>query len=134
MLGKTYRFSVNNQAGVSVTVTIKRLEWKFSSAGALVFGAETTDGTINALAVANSSTAWSDGATIDNSTNLYLGAELEVTLAPSASATGLVTVQIQRSLDGGTTWPTDGQGEMVGTYYFSASSSTVIVPMVVSGG
>ena len=132
MLGYYYRFSVNNNAGVSVTTTIKRREWNFSSSGALTWNSEVTDGTISALAITASSTAWTDGATVNNSANLYLGAELEVTLAPASSATGLVSVQIQRSLDG-TTWPADGAGEPVGSWYFSASSTSVIVPMVVSG-
>lgn len=132
MLGKTYRFSVNNGCGSAVTVTVKRLEWKFTSAGALVFGTETTDGTLNALSV--TAGAYSDGATIDNSTNLYLGAYLEVTMAPSASVTGTVSVLIQRSLDGGTTWPADTEGEFVCAHYFSASATSVITQGSVSGG
>ena len=132
MLGKTYRFSVNNGTGVAVTVTVKRLEWKFTSAGALSFGTETTDATLNALSV--TAGTYSDGATIDNSANLYLGAGVEVTMAPSASATGTVAVFIQRSLDGGTTWPADATGEFVCAYTFSASSTSTVVQGTVSGG
>jgi hypothetical protein len=43
----------------------------------------------------------------------------------ASSATGTVTVFLQRSTDSGTTWPSNGQGEVVGSYYFSASSTDV---------
>lgn len=123
MLGRNYRFSVNNQSGVNVTVTIQARKWKFTSAGALEYAAEAEE--FNESAIASSSTAWTEDTAIDNSTNLYIGADLEVVITPASSATGTVSVQIQRSTDGGTTWPSDGLGEPVGAHTFSASSTAV---------
>lgn len=130
MLGRNYRFSVNNQTGVNVTVTIQARLWKFDSSNAIVWSAETE--VFNEAGIASSTTAWTEETTgIDNSADKYLGAELEVIITPAASATGTVTVQIQRSTDGGTTWPSDGGGEFVGSHYFAASSAAFTKTMTV---
>lgn len=121
MLGRSFRFSVNNQAGVNVDVTIQARQWKFGSAGALEYASEVE--VFNETAIASSTTAWTEDTAIDNSTNLYIGADLEVIVTPAASATGIVLVQIQRSTDGGTTWPSDGEGETVAAIDFVADSS-----------
>ena len=123
MLGRNYRFSVNNQAGVNVTVTIQARLWKFDSSGALVWSAETE--VFNESAITSSTTAWTEDTAIDNSTDKYIGADLEVIITPAASATGTAAVQIQRSTDAGTTWPSDGLGEFVGAHTFAASSAAV---------
>jgi hypothetical protein len=123
MLGRNFRFSVNNQGGVNVDVTIQARQWKFDSSGALVYAAEVE--VFNETAIANSTTAWTEDTAIDNSTNLYIGADLEIVITPAASATGTVTVQIQKSTDSGTTWPDDGNGEFVAGHYFSASATAV---------
>jgi len=117
MLGRNYRFSVNNQCGVNVTVTIQCRKWKFDSSGALVYSSEVEE--FNEAAIASSSSAWTEEATpVDNSTDLYIGADLEVAVTPASSVTNSATtnvqVQIQRSTDGGTTWPDDARGETVG--------------------
>lgn len=136
MLGPTFRFSVQNTAGVTATVTVKYTPWYINSSGALTFGPEVTDSTINALAVTSGS-AWVNGATQANSSGaIYMGALLDVTIAvSSAPTTGTnLVVQIQRSLDGGTTWPTDGQGEFVGSFTFTTATGTYHQPMTISGG
>lgn len=121
MLGRNFRFSVNNQTGVAVGVTIQARQWKFDSSGALVYAAEVE--VFNETGIASSTTAWTEDAAVDNSTNLYIGADLEVIVTPSGSATGVVLVQIQRSTDGGITWPSDGEGETVAAVDFVADSS-----------
>ena len=124
MLGRNYRFSVNNNTAVSMTsVTINARRWKFGTDGSLTFDSEAD--VFNEATISASATAWTEDAAIDNSTDKYIGADLEIIITPSASATGMVTVQIQRSTDGGTTWPDDGLGENVASYYFSASSAAV---------
>lgn len=124
MLGRNYRFSVNNNTAVSMTsVTINARRWKFGTDGSLTFDSEAE--VFNESTISASATAWTEDTAIDNSTDKWLGADLEVIITPSASATGTVTVQIQRSTDGGTTWPSDGLGEPVGAHTFSASSSAV---------
>jgi photosystem II stability/assembly factor-like uncharacterized protein len=125
MLGRNYRFSVNNgtSAAVEVAVVINVRKWKFDSSGALVYSAEAEE--FNEANISVSTTAWTEDTAIDNSTDLYMGADLEIVITPEASITGSVSVQIQRSTDGGTTWPDDGQGETVASHYFSASSAAV---------
>lgn len=115
MLGRNYRFSVNNQLGVNVTVTIQARRWKLASDGSITFDSEVE--VFNEAAIASSSTAWTEDTAIDNSTAKYIGADLEIVVTPASSYTGsastVVTVQIQRSTDGGTTWPDDGRGETI---------------------
>lgn len=127
MLGHTYRYQVYNGTGVSVTVTIKHRQWKFASDGSITDAAEAT--AINAVSVGT--LAYSNSSTIDNSTNKYLGASILATFAPSASATGNVVLYIQRSTDGGTTWPVDSLGEFVGAHAFSASATSITKGMTV---
>lgn len=125
MLGRNYRFSVNNQCGVNVTVTIQARRWKFTSAGALEYASETE--VFNESAIASSSTAWTEDTAVDNSTDLYIGADLEVIVTPASSvtnsATTNVSIQIQRSTDGGTTWPDDSRGETVAVFNIPTGSS-----------
>lgn len=124
MLGRNYRFSVNNQTGVNVDVTIQRRAWKFGSDGSITFESSETE-VFNETAIASSASAWTEDTAIDNSSDKYIGADLEVVITPASSATGTVTVQIQRSTDGGTTWPSDGLGEQVTAHTFAASSTAV---------
>lgn len=127
MLGRNYRFSVNNQCGVNVTVTIQCRKWKFDSSGALVYSSEAEE--FNESAIASSSTAWTEDTAVDNSTNLYIGADLEIVVTPASSVTNSTTtnvvVQIQRSTDGGTTWPDDSRGEFVASVNMPTGSSAL---------
>lgn len=115
MLGRNYRFSVNNQLGVNITVTIQARRWKLASDGSISFDSEAE--VFNEAAIASSSTTWTEDTAIDNSTDKWLGADLEIIITPAStytsSATTVVSVQIQRSTDGGTTWPDDGRGETI---------------------
>lgn len=126
MLGHTYRYQVYNGTSVSVTVTVKDRKWKFGPDGALVNAAETTQ----FAAVSVTSTDFGNGSTVDNSADKYLGADLLATFAPAASATGSVLLFLQRSTDGGTTWPTNGLGEPVGGHTFAASATSITKNLV----
>jgi hypothetical protein len=121
MLGTYFRYQVYNGTGVTVTVTIDEIRWKFASDGSLTFSAEQTP--ISASAI--STVSYGNSSGINNSTDKYIGADLTVLFDVASSATGTVTVFLQRSTDSGTTWPSNGQGEVVGSYYFSASSTDV---------
>lgn len=125
MLGRNYRFSVNNQCGVNVTVTIQCRKWKFDSSGALVYSSEAEE--FNESAIASSSTSWTEDTAVDNSTDLYMGADLEVIVTPASSVTNSATtnvaIQLQRSTDGGTTWPDDSRGIRVATFNIPTGSS-----------
>ncbi len=128
MLGHTYRYQAYNGTGVSVTVTVKDRKWKFGADGALSnAAAETTQ--FAAVSVATGS--YSNGSTVDNNADKYLGADLTVTFAPGASASGTVALYLQRSTDGGTTWPGDGLGEFVGAHTFAASATSITKNMSV---
>lgn len=121
MLGTYFRYQVYNGTGVTVTVTIDEIRWKFASDGSLTFSAEQTPLSASAI----STVSYGNSSGINNGTDKYIGAHLTVLFDVSSSATGLVSVFLQRSTDGGTTWPSDGQGELIGAYYFSASSTDV---------
>lgn len=123
MLGRNWCLSVNNNLSASATLTITARLWKFNSSGALVYSAEQT---YSLGSIASSSTAWTENSFIDNSSDLYIGAELTVTVVPSASVTGTVTVQLWRSTDAGSTAPSDGLGEFVGAVAYSTSSSATV--------
>lgn len=129
MLGRNYRFSVNNNSGVTLdSVTIQARRWKFGTDGSLTFDSEAE--VFNETSIATSATAWTEDTAVDNSSDKWVGADLEIIIDPPASsATGLVSVQIQRSTDAGTTWPDDGQGEAVASYYFNAYASGTAVTM-----
>ncbi|WP_396180128.1 hypothetical protein [Flavobacterium sp.] len=126
-LGEHYRWQVYNGTGVSVTCTVKDEPFKYGTDGALSFTAEATQ--INAVSVGT--LAYSNSSTINNGTAKNLGAHVTFTAAPSASATGTVSLFLQRSTDGGTTWPSNGLGTQVAGITFSASStSQTTVPVV----
>lgn len=121
MLGHTYRYHAYNGTGVSVTVTVKARAMKFASDGSRTDDAEVAH--INAVSVGAG--AYSSGAGVDNSAVKQLGADVQFVAAPGASATGTVTVYLQRSTDGGTTWPSNGYGQQVAAISFAASSASV---------
>lgn len=120
-LGNYFRYQVYNGTGGTVTVTIDEKRWKYASDGSLTWSAEQTP--INASAITTATYDESSG--IDNSTDDYLGAELTVLMDVASSLTGAVTVFLQHSTDGGTTWPSDGQGIVIGSYYYNASSTDI---------
>lgn len=121
MLGVRHRYQAYNGTGVSVTVTVKDIRFKFASDGSITFASEDTP--ISAASV--STVSYSNGTSTDNSTNKYMGADITWTAAPGSSATGTVSLYLQRSTDGGTTWPSDGQGEFLSGISFSASATSV---------
>jgi hypothetical protein len=126
-LGEHYRYQVYNGTGVSVTCTVKHEPFKYASDGALSFTAEATQ--INAVSVGT--LAYSNSSTINNGTAKNLGAHVTFTAAPGASATGTVSLFLQRSTDGGTTWPSNGLGTQVaGITFASSSTSQTTVPVV----
>lgn len=115
MLGRNFRFRVSNTQNQNVTVTLTYRPYKFDSSGALVYGSEVT--AISAVSVA-ATTGTTNQTGVDNSTALNIGAEITVsfTAAAATNGTGAMIVTLERSTDGGTTWPTAGLGEMVGGF------------------
>jgi hypothetical protein len=121
MLGNYYRWQVYNGTGITVTVTLDVMLWKFDSSGALSFSSESTP--ISASGI--TTLAYSNSSGVNNASDKYLGAQVTALFDVGAAATGAVIVSLQQSTDGGTTWPSDGQGVPVGSYYFNASSTDI---------
>jgi hypothetical protein len=123
ILGRNYRFTVNNSTAVNVGVVIQARRFKFDSSGVISWDTETE--VYNEATITPGATSWTADTAIDNSTDKWVGADLEIVITPASAATGPVSVQIEHSTDGGTTWPSGGQGAQLGGVYFSASSAAV---------
>ncbi len=118
MLGAYYRLVAVNEQGASVTVTAKIKRRKFGTDGSLTLEAAPVT-LLNAVSIPLSSTTSSTG--VDNGTDKYLFAEIEFTVV--ATSTGLVSLYLSRSVDGGTTYPDAGKGQLIGAINFTASGT-----------
>ncbi len=129
-LGPYWRLVVDNRSGVALAaggVVVKYRRAKFDSSG--VYTPEASEQTVTiGTSLANGSTA--TGTAVDNnSTGLYyLMADFRIEYAGLASSsTGTVSVYLQTSTDGGTTWPDTTtnavQGRPVHTASWAAVSS-----------
>lgn len=122
MLPDTYRYAAYNASGASSDVTVKEQAWKFDSNGAVSYGSTTTQ--MNAVTIADASHG--TGSTVDNSTNKYIGATLAVS-ATGSGTSGVITIFLQFSPDGGTTWPDAQEGIPVGSLDAGDSEVTLTV-------
>lgn len=129
MLGHTFRIQALNSTGVSVTIAVKARYIKFGSDGSRTDDSETT--TFSSASVGTG--AYSNGSTVDNSTTKWLGADLVATFTPATApaANSTASLFLQRSTDGGTTWPDNGKGQFVGSVVFTASTATVTAGFVI---
>lgn len=123
MLGHTWRLRATNTQNQSITVTVRARYWKFDSTGALSWSSEQT--LLSGVSIAASG-GTSVSTTIDNSVDKYVGMSILVTCTAAAATngSGAVTLSVERSTDAGTTWPTAGQGEIIGGYTVTAADST----------
>lgn len=124
-LGATYRFAIENKTGQTLAanaVTIKPRRWKYSTDGSIT---DEASGVADVLAqgatVANA--AFAVGTTQDNTTNKYIGGFFEITVIAPASSSGDVIIYIQRSVDGGTTWPDNALGSFADGINFTAAGT-----------
>jgi beta-lactam-binding protein with PASTA domain len=110
MLAKRYRFKLLNATGQTITAasaTISRIGWKFDSSGGVVYESSATSVYSNASVNNNNYDA---GSAVDNSSSLYVGGIFVFTLTAPTSSNGDVTIYLEVSNDGGTTWQSDGLG------------------------
>jgi hypothetical protein len=123
MLGHTWRLRASNTQNQAITVTVKARYWKFASDGFIAWSTEQT--LINAASVA-ATTGTTASSTVDNSTDKYLGMTItgSYTAAVTTNGTGAVTLTLERSTDGGTTWPTQDRGVFVGAETIVAGDTT----------
>lgn len=129
MIGKTFRFVVDNRTGVALAsggVVVKYRRWKFDSSGVLTYEASEQSATIGA-SLASNTTATGSTITNDASGEFYLGMDLRFEYTGLASSgSGSVFVYLQVSTDGGTTWAdtTSGavQGRLLNAQSWSSAS------------
>lgn len=124
-LGRTYRFVVYNATGQtlgsnSVVITARR--WSFNSSGVMTW--EGSEASIDSLSTITTA-SYATGTTIDNSSTAYLGGTFKFTVIAPASSSGPVVIYLQRSTDGGSTWPDNGQGDVVQVFGFTTSGTKV---------
>lgn len=114
-LGHTWRLRVSNTQNQNITVAITARFWKYASDGSITWS---TEQTVFSSASVAATTGSSTGSQFDNSTDKWFGANLTVsmTAAAATNGTGAVTVTLERSTDGGTTWPTQDLGVFVGAH------------------
>jgi hypothetical protein len=115
-LGRTYRFTVLNSTGQTLAVAaivIKGRRWYFDANGVMVW--EGSEAAIDSNGSTLATAAYFNGTTQDNTspTRPYLGGTFRFTIITPASANGPIIVWLQRSTDGGTTWPDNGRGTQV---------------------
>ncbi len=126
MLPKTYRLQVVNNTGValaasdSITITAVRKNVSPSTALAVY---EASAATLITGGASLASGAALNGATQDNTaagTGWFEGDCYLTGTISTATPAGNLDVYLQFSPDGGTTWPAQGTGELVGLLYFTA--------------
>ena len=123
MLGHYYRFRIQNTQNQAITCALTARLWKFASDGSITWSSEVT---LIASGSVSATTGTTASSNYDNSSDKWLGAELTLstTAAVTTNGTGTVAVTLERSTDGGTSWPTAGQGEFVGGYTVTAADTT----------
>ena len=123
MLGHTWRLRASNTQNQAITVTVKARYIRFATDGSLTFSAEQT--LINGASV-SATTGTTASSSVDNSTDKYLGMEITAsfTAASATNGSGSVALTVERSTDGGTTWPTQDRGIFVGAEVLVSGDST----------
>lgn len=123
MLGHYFRIRASNTQSQAITVTVKARYWKYDSNGALSWSTEQT--LISAVSV-SATTGTTASGTINNSSDLWVGADLtvEMTAAAATTGSGSLAITLERSTDAGTTWPTQDLGVYIGAHTLLAADST----------
>ena len=103
-------------------MTIKPRRWKYGTDGSIT---DEASGTADILAqtatVAN--TVYKAGTTQDNTTNKYIGGIFEIKVIAPTSSNGTLAIILDKSVDGGTTWPDNGRGVRVDTFTFTSAGT-----------
>lgn len=120
ILGRNWRIGAYNSTGVTCNVVVTMRPFKFGTDGALTPAASELSAYSNASLA---TTVYSAGTNQDNSSALNLGADILVTVTPSGTADGAVTIYLEHSTDGGTTWPSSRGGQAIIAIGFDSTSS-----------
>lgn len=125
MLGRTYRFVVLNSTGQTIAITgivIKARRWNFVN-GTQAW--ESSEQTIDSSVGTTANGAYFGGTTVDNSTLAHLGGTFKFTIVAPASSSGSVTIWLQNSTDGGSTWPDNGNGLQVKQFTIPSAATYI---------
>ncbi len=123
ILGPTWRIQVYNGSGAtSGAITVKGKRWKPNSSDGRADYEDTEQTFFNVASLANAT--YSSGSAISNdaTTEGYYGVALSISITGS-TATGEYRVYLQRSTNGGTTWPDNAGGDLVGVFEVTASTT-----------
>jgi hypothetical protein len=127
VLPKSYRFKVYNQLGQTISagnVTCKGLRYKIGSDGAIAY--ESSEATLLSNAGTLATATYLAGTSQDNSSDKWVGGDFTFKVIAPASSSGAVTLFLERSSDGGTTWDDDGLGIPVARLDFTTSGTKVV--------
>jgi hypothetical protein len=124
MLGPNWRLREVNTQNQNVTSTVKAVPFRIGTDGQEVRGSEVT--LLNAVSVsASGGTQVSSDQTNTGSTpwtGLYITASFAA--AASTNSLGAVSLFLDRSTDGGTTWPDAARGIPIGGIRITAGMGT----------
>jgi hypothetical protein len=128
MLGKTYRFVAKNATGVALgagdSITLNCTRWNFDSNGAR--NAEESEASLMSGGGSLANNGYLVGSTQDNTApgTKWFGGEFEFEATIStATPNGNIELYYQTSTDGGTTWPDNGNGELIAILNFTATGT-----------
>lgn len=129
MIGAYWRaFPFNNSgqsSGAAGTVTVKFTGWYVTSSGVPTWVTEATVFS-NAGAITNGTYDTADATAQNNSgaTHPQFGGTFEMKWTTVTAPSGTVTFYLQRSADAGTTWPDNGDGEVLWQLAPTGASTT----------
>jgi hypothetical protein len=119
MLPSNYRLTAKNETGaISGAVSVKIKRRKLSSAAAVTYDTETT--AFSAASIASATHDQSSATAQSNTTGDWMGFDWFISVANGTSA-GNYSVWLEVSTDGGTTWPTAGESELLDTINVAVS-------------
>ncbi len=120
VLARDYRFVVENDSGDDVevgSVKIDAKRWNFDQSGVLTYEGSETEVYANGAIISDG--AVGTGGSVDNSSDLFIGGDFNVTVTGAAAPDGgSVFVYYETSTDGGVTFPgisgiADNEGDIV---------------------
>jgi hypothetical protein len=124
VLAAHWRIQVKNATGAtSGAVSVKGKRWKPGISGEIDHeDTEQTFLSVASIASGAFAAPSNPGISNDGAGEGYHGVQLSVSIANGSSA-GNYELYLQHSSDGGTTWPSDGEGELIATVNVGASAT-----------
>lgn len=123
-LAANWRIQVKNATGAtSGAVSAKGKRWKPGISGEIDHeDTEQTFLSVASIASGAFAAPSNPGISNDGAGEGYYGAQLSISITNGSSA-GNYEIYLQHSSDGGTTWPDDGEGELIGVIAVDVSAT-----------